>query len=232
MVADAGFGNDLDGAAEGAVARGEDRSVVGDGNNFIGATDDMKQGDFGLGEGLEAVDGVAGEGGGFIVGEAVDGEALGPRRGAAVVTRPTLDVAHGGIGVDAGDVGGIGFGPIVDDETAATEAFERDFGGKAVCGGHFAVESVPDVDRGGGAEEVGDITIGDVETALEQSEISLWFVAPKTGAPNPGFARRGLGGCDNVSVAPGDLKIITRVAVPFGAFAGELSESGCGEEAE
>ena len=72
MVTDAGLGDDLNIAPKGTVAGGEDIRIVGHGHDVIRISHNMKQGNAGLREWFESIDGIAGEVFRFSFGEAVD----------------------------------------------------------------------------------------------------------------------------------------------------------------
>ena len=101
-VVDAGHDDDLDGAAEGAVAAGQFHGVRLDENEVVTAAVDMEDGDAALSEGGELVDGVvAGEFGAELVG----GHAV--PSGGAVNAGPGRQVANGLIGADTTDPVGV-----------------------------------------------------------------------------------------------------------------------------
>ena len=68
VMADAGFADELDGAAEGGVAVVDEFGVFVPGDHVIGVAVDMEEGDFVWGELGELIDGIAGPGesGGFV----------------------------------------------------------------------------------------------------------------------------------------------------------------------
>ena len=103
--------DDVDGAAELAVALGEDERVFGWGHDLIGQRHDVQQRDLGLRDGRERVDRVALVSERLGLGKAVLLEAGLPGAGVpaplALAAGPTLYVADRCVGIDAGDVLGV-----------------------------------------------------------------------------------------------------------------------------
>ena len=87
--------------------------------------------------------------------------------------------------------------------------------------GHLGIKRIPDFDRGRGAKHVGDITVSDVETALQQRDVSLGFMAPEPGPPDPWIAGSGFRRNDDPCLPSGDCKIEAIKALPRGLGAGE-----------
>ena len=69
MMSDAGFGNDLDGPTQGAITRGQHRGIFGHRHYFVGLADDVEQRHPCGHQDVQPIDGVAGEGFLFALGE-------------------------------------------------------------------------------------------------------------------------------------------------------------------
>ena len=234
MMADAGFADELDGAAEGGVAVVDEFGVFIPGDDVIGVAIDVEEGNFVRGELSELVDGIAGPGesGGFV-GEVPEFEDEGPVFGVALAfalaSGPALVVADGGVAVDAGDAVGMGDGPLVAIEAAAAEADEGGFFGEGVAGGEFGVERVPVFYGQGAAEQVGDFEVDDVVAFAEEGDVGGGFVAEEFAVPDPGGAGSCLFGGDDRGEFGVDFEFVFGEAMPVAGFAGEGGGGEVGE---
>ena len=234
VMADAGFADELDGAAEGGVAVVDEFGVFVPGDNVIGIAIDVEKGDFVRGELGELVDGIAGPGesGGFV-GEVPEFEDEGPVFGVAfafaLAAGPALEVADGGVAVDAGDAFGMGDGPLVAVEAAAAEADEGGFLGEGVAGGEFGVERVPVSHGQGAAEHVRDFEVDDVVAFAEEGDVGGGFMTEELAVPDPGGAGSGLLGGDDRGEFGVDFEFVFGEAVPVAGFAGEGGGGEAGE---
>lgn len=138
---------------------------------------------------------------------------------------PAFKVAHGGIGVNTGDLVGIGDGPIETIQAATAEADEGWFGVKSVAGCQFAVADVPSRHGGWATEHVAELHGNNVKPAMQQGDIGRGAVAEEFAMPDPWPAGRGRGGGDDGDWASVDFEIMPAKSIPLAGFAGEIEGS-------
>ena len=127
VVPDTRLAPDLDRSAQLPVARCEGLAVLRRRHDLVGAAEHDEERHAGLRHGLEAVEGHAVVGGGLLLGQAMNAEALLPvrvRALAAVPPRPGAEVTDRIVQVDGLHPLGVARGPVEDGQPAAAHALE------------------------------------------------------------------------------------------------------------
>ena len=136
---------------------------------------------------------------------------------------PTVDVEHGGVGVDAGDLVGILECPVVDDESTAAHAFERGLGRERVAVGEEVVKVVPPFNGRDVTKESPDFDIRNMESSFEQRDVGLRLVSPESRAPDPGVTNFRFLRTDHFGRMPVEFEVVERVGVKVGSSASEIA---------
>ena len=214
--------------AELLVALLDDRAVLRVGDHVVGVAAEQEQGHLGLGQRCEVVDRVLRVRQGLGLGlEVVVLLELLPVAGAALAlslaARPALEVQHGVVGQDAGDLVGMVGRPVEAIQPAAAEPFQDRLRRQPVFLGQFLVEHVPVLQGVGTAERVADVDVDEVKPFGQQGQIDLREGVEELGPPDPRFTRGRLLGHDDDRCAAVDDEVVTLVAAVLGLLAREVA---------
>ena len=196
MVLHPGLVNDFDFPAKLLVLLLYESGVLRIRHVFVGVTHDMQQRDARLGERLQVVDRTLQAGARLGIGEAIDLQQARPVFRAVplipLTERPTADVAHRCIVVDAGDFSGIPRRPVQREQSAAAESLQHHLTRQPAARGHAAAESIHRIKRRLSAVEILHIQISDVPASGQQRRVRLRLVIEELHAPDPRTPRRRL----------------------------------------
>ena len=128
MVSHLGFVDDVNGASECPIPLFYDRRILDYRYHLVRIAYHVQNRNLGLGNRLQLIDRVSFKAKGFLFRQVVGGKAAfsGADTGFAfsLAGRPTLEITHRGIAVNAGHLPGVGGSPVIDDQATATHAFQ------------------------------------------------------------------------------------------------------------
>ena len=206
-MADAGFVNDLDGAAECQIVAFNHGGIFSDRNNQVVIADHMEQRNAGGRQRSQIVDGVSAVGERLLFGQTISGQTFRPPVGIGLLTepgsaRPAFKIAGWCVGIDAVNLFRILCRPVVDDQPTARHALKNRFGVEAVRLREQIVKCIEARNRNRRSVKSGHVDVGNVIAVAQQRDIRIGFVIPEAGAPDPRRAGGNRVGNDNFAVQP------------------------------
>ncbi len=230
MVAHSGLVDHFDAATQLPVTFFQDGGVLRDRDYVVGVAHHVQQRNAGARQGFKTIDRIAAVVGKLLFGQSVALQPVGEKpvcgRALAFALGPTVNITHGRVGVDARDLFGVRRRPIVDVQAATAHAFQGHLAGQPLPRGQFLVEGIPMRNGLGVTEHFDDIHICQMETAGQQGQVGLRFVAEESRPPNPRLALGGFLGRHQDRLASVAQEIVAIVTIPATLDAGKRAWIG------